>query len=84
MKRTFATIYAVFCTLLLAAGFLLVFAFAWKAGSEDTLKGICGLVLGFILAPTLHELGHVCFAQIAKMDYVYVKFFCFQCYFLAF
>ena len=80
MKGKLTTIYAVICTLLLAAGFLLVFVFAWQAGVQETLKCILGLIYGFVLSPILHELGHVSFAQIAKMDYVYVKFFCFKIY----
>lgn len=80
MKRKLTTIYAVFVTALLAAGFLLAFIFAWKAGIEETVKCIVGLVYGFVLSPILHELGHVSFALIANMDYVYVKFFCFKIY----
>ena len=67
-------------TALLAAGFLLAFVFAWQAGVEETIKCIVGLIYGFVLSPILHELGHVSFAQIANMDYVYVKFFCFKIY----
>ena len=67
-------------TALLAAGFLLAFVFAWQAGVEETIKCIVGLIYGFVLSLILHELGHVSFAQIANMDYVYVKFFCFKIY----
>ena len=80
MKRKLTTIYAACMTALLAAGFLLAFVFAMKTGVEDTIKCLVGLVYGFVLSPILHELGHVSFAQIAKMDYVYVKFFCFKIY----
>lgn len=78
MKRRFATIYAVICTLLLAAGFLAVFLFAWKSGVPATVQCLIGLFAGFILAPIVHELGHVVFAAAVKMDCVYVKFFCFK------
>lgn len=80
MKRKLATIYAVICTLLLVAGFLLVFYFAFNEGVEATVKYLIGVALGLILAPCIHELGHVCFALMAKMDYVYVKCFCFRIY----
>lgn len=80
MKRKLATIYAVICTLLLVAGFLLVFYFAFNGGIETTVKYLIGVALGLFLAPSIHELGHVSFAMIAKMDYVYVKFFCFKIY----
>ena len=76
MKRKLTTIYAAGMTALLAAGFV----FAWQAGVEETIKCIVGLIYGFVLSPILHELGHVSFAQIANMDYVYVKFFCFKIY----
>lgn len=78
MKKMIATTYALICTLLLVAGFLLVFGFAWQAGTWHTVEAVVGLALGFALAPIVHELGHVCFALCAKMDYVYVKCFCFK------
>lgn len=78
MKKIIATIYAVFCTLLLTVGFLAVFGFAWRSGTWDTVEAIIGFAVSFALAPILHELGHVCFALLAKMDYVYVKCFCFK------
>ena len=78
MKRTFGKIYAIISTILLVAGFLTVFLFAEKESSKAMLECICGLALSFFLAPTLHELGHVCFAKITNMECVYVKFFCFK------
>ena len=80
MKRKLTTIYAAALTALLAAGFVLVFVFAWRTGIRETIMCVIGLIYGFVLSPILHELGHVSFAQIAKMDYVYVKFFCFKIY----
>jgi hypothetical protein len=55
-----------------------VFAFAWSKGMDSTILAVCGLVLGVIFAPILHELGHVIFAKAAGMDCVLVKCFCFQ------
>lgn len=80
MKKRWATIYAIFCTLLLVAGFLLVFYFAWERGTEEIAECIAGLITSLILAPVVHELGHVNTGLIAKMDYVYVKCFCFKFY----
>ncbi len=80
MKRTLVTIYAILCTSLLAVGFVVAFAFAWQAGVWETAECLLGFVLSFALASTVHELGHVTFAQIADMDYVYVKCFCFKIY----
>jgi hypothetical protein len=80
MKKRTSTIYAILCTLLLAAGFAAVFFFAWKASVPDAVKCLVGLVLGFILTPIYHEIGHVVFAKAAKMDCVYVKCFCLRFY----
>ena len=78
LKRNLKTIYAIFCTLLLAVGFLAVFYFAWQDGVTSAVLSIAGLVLGFVFAPILHELGHVVFAKAAKMDCVFIKCFCFK------
>ena len=80
MKRRTSTVYAIFCTLLLIAGFVSVFFFAWKAGIPDVVKCLVGLILGFILTPIYHELGHVIFAETAHMECVYVKCFCLRFY----
>lgn len=80
MKRKLSTFCATVCTLLLAAGFLLVFFFAQRAGIKETVKCITGLVYGFVFAPVLHEMGHIAFAGITKMRVVYAKFFCFKLY----
>ena len=78
MKRRFATIYAVLCTLLLAAGFVTVFLFAWQGGVPDVVQCLIGLFLSFMFAPIVHELGHISFASAVKMECVYTKFFCFK------
>ncbi len=78
MKRNYATIYALFCTLLMVAGFASVFFFAWQRGIYPTVACLCGLILGFVFAPVVHELGHVVCAKTADMECVYWKAFCFQ------
>lgn len=80
MKRKLSTIYAIFCTLLLVAGFLSVFYFAWQKGITDTVKCLVGFLYGFIATSVFHELGHVAFANAAKMRYVYIKCFCVRVY----
>ena len=80
MKRRSSTIYAIICTLLLLAGFMAAFFFAWKAGVPDTVKCLVGLALGFILTPIYHEIGHIIFAKAAKMECVYVKCSCLRFY----
>lgn len=80
MRRIWTTVYAVFCTITLCAGFFLAFFFSWQAGTAQVWHCVYGLVMGLILSPIIHELGHVSFGLIAKMDYVYVKCFCFKVY----
>lgn len=78
MKRGGTKVYMIGSTLLLTAGFLLVFAFAWQGDLDAKIEGICGLFIGFALAPIVHELGHVTCARIADMKCVYLKCFCFR------
>ncbi len=80
MRRIWATVYAVFCTIALCVGFFLVFFFAWVAGTRPLLYAIFGMAVGLIVSPIVHELGHVVFGALAKMDCVYVKCFCFKIY----
>ncbi len=78
MQRRWATVYAMFNTLLMAAGFILAFAFAWRAGLADTIACLIGLLLGFLFAPCVHELGHVRMGKAADMQWTYVKCACFR------
>ena len=77
-KRTFATVYAVVCIGLLLAGLSLTVFFAWGLGLDHGIKALFSIVLSFLLAPTLHEFGHVLFASVCGMELEYVKFFCFK------
>lgn len=72
--------YAIFCALLLMTGCVVCFILAWNRGIEETAEVLCGLVLGFALAPVLHEGGHIAFANAGNMKLVYAKFFCFKIY----
>lgn len=56
------------------------FAFAWRAGLTDSLLCVCGLFIGFVLSPILHETGHLAFAAATDMEWIYAKFFCFKLY----
>ena len=78
MRKYGATIYATICSLALAAGFLLAFGSAWKQGISEAIVCIVCLLAGGIVAPILHETGHIVFARCANMRIVYVKCFCFQ------
>lgn len=77
MQRTWATIYAIFCTLLMVVGFIAAFYFSWLSGAGDSIACLIGMVIGFMLSSTVHELGHVLFASLSGMECVYVKCFCF-------
>lgn len=76
-NRTLATAYAVFCTLLLIVGAVVCFPFAWQDGTIAMVETIAGLLAGVILAPIVHELGHLAFAKAVGMELAYVKMFCF-------
>ncbi len=78
MRKRLATVYAIACTLLMVAGFLAVFFFAWKGGERRIIGSIVGMALGFIFAPIVHELGHLSFGKAADMESVYIKAFCFK------
>lgn len=78
MRRRYAAAYAVFCTILLAGGFLVAFWFAQRTGVKGTVECICGLAIGFAVSPIVHECGHMFFAKRSDMEIVYAKFFCFK------
>lgn len=78
MGRRFSTVYAILNTVLLIASYVILAYLAWSKGIENLGFVLIGLVFGFVFAPLFHELGHVCFAQISGMEYVYFKAFCFR------
>lgn len=80
MKKTIATIYAIFCTLLLAAGLVVAFIFAWRAGEMQSLNFLLGVLVSFIVTPIFHEVGHLFFLTVNKMECVYIKCFCIKQY----
>lgn len=77
-KKTWSIVYAVFCTLLLIGGGVACFVFAYLDGIIQTVEVLIGVALGVIVAPIVHELGHVIFAKYANMPVAYVKAFCFS------
>lgn len=76
--KLYTAIFAAFCFVLLVASGVSVVYFAVKAGAAQTVQAAIGLAVGFIFAPIIHELGHVCFAKAQDMRPVYVKCFCFR------
>ena len=76
MNKTWKTICAIGSTLLLLISFILIFVFAWIDGYVSTILCVSGLFVGIVIAPIIHELGHVYFANKADMDVLYCKAFC--------
>lgn len=77
-KTTKASIYGGFCTLLLVASAFAVAYFAWQGGTDSLLDVVISFAVSLFLAPVMHELGHITFADAMKMQVVYAKFFCFK------
>lgn len=79
MKRVFAKIYAWALLLLLVGSACWMAVAAW-----DDLNNFIGAIIGFatslLVAPCVHELGHVVFARANGMQIVYCKCFCFRFY----
>ncbi len=78
MKKRLATIYAIFCTVVLLTGLLLAFCFARAESTEALIACLCSIAVSFIFVPIVHELGHITLGNCMKMRLVYVKCFCFQ------
>ncbi len=78
MKRAFAKIYPVLLLLLMfAAEILVVFYFAWfRAGNRIAAVSfaLAGWATAYIIAPIVHELGHILFAKSADMRLKMSKF----------
>lgn len=77
-KTTVATVYAIFCLVLLLAGLSASFYFAWSAGLGNGVEALVSIAISFFCAPVLHEMGHILFASACAMEIEYVKFFCFK------
>ena len=74
MRRTRSTIGAIVCAVLLVAGEVAAFIFAWKEGVWVSVAQIVGFAIGCVFAPIIHELGHILFAKSQNMQIVYAKF----------
>ncbi len=73
-RRVYSTIWAIVCTLLLLAGETVAFFFAWKEDVWVAVTELVCFVLGCVLAPIVHECGHIFFAKKGDMQVVYSKF----------
>lgn len=78
MKSRFSVFCAAISLLGMLASTALCFYFAWQAGITESVQLLVAFVLSLIIAPTVHELGHIALAKKGNMELVYTKFFCFQ------
>ncbi len=78
MRTRKVTIYAVICTLLLLSGLTACFFFAWRSGLTESIKCLCAFIVCMMIAPTVHETGHILMAKRGGMQVRYAKFFCFK------
>ncbi len=76
MKRIFASVYSWFLLILMAAGEIFIaFFYAWRqSGLSALIWTIVGFLVACILAPTLHECGHILFARSQRMNIKMTKF----------
>ena len=78
MKRVFGKIYAALLLILMAAGeSFVIFYFAWFKGTNRVAAvslGLAGWLLSCVLAPTIHELGHIVAAKKQGMRLKMSKF----------
>lgn len=77
-KTAFSKIYAITLTVLFLVGEVLLFCSPAFSGIDGWIELLIGLALALILAPTVHEIGHLSFAYASGMEAVLVKFFCFK------
>lgn len=75
-QSRWATAYAILCTLGMLVGAIVAFIYAGLTMSA--VWTLLGVALGVILAPIVHEMGHIFLAKCNGMKIVYSKFFCFQ------
>ena len=79
MKGILTKIYAWLLLLLMLGGMICVVCFS----AQETpllIKAVVGVALSLVLAPIVHELGHVMFAKANCMQVQYCKCFCFRFY----
>ena len=79
MKRVLKKMYAWGLLLVLVTSFVSLFLWAWP--DLDALAGaVLGVTTAVIFVPAYHELGHVLFASMHKLQVVYCKCFCVKYY----
>ncbi len=79
MNRIWTKFYAWALLLGAVAAICAVVAFAWTE-LDNLIEAVVGGAVSLLVAPCVHELGHVTFAYIHKLEVVYCKCFCFRYY----
>ena len=75
MKRFWSMFYSVVLLVLLIAGEVAVVClFAWRTGTAALVLSAVGFGVSVVLAPTVHELGHIVFAKTQGMRLKTTKF----------
>lgn len=77
MKGAVKKIYATICALLMLIGYVLVFCLSLRESNVAATLAVVGMATGMLLAPVVHECGHVAFALCNGMQWMRVKCFCF-------
>lgn len=78
MKRGKTTAFAITAIVLMLAGITLIVVWGWNVGIDEGIDALVGVILSLIVAPVLHEIGHVIAATSKKMEWVQIKCFCFR------
>ena len=79
MKGVLAKIYAWLLLLFMLGGMVVVICCA-AADVDWLIEAVAGMAISLVIAPTLHEIGHVAFAHGNRMQVQYCKCFCFRYY----
>lgn len=75
-RKTLSKIYAVALTVAFVGAELLLLGLSAFDSLDGVISLLSGLLISLIFAPTVHELGHITFANAFGMKLRYSKFFC--------
>ncbi len=59
---------------------MIVIVFLAMPALDNLIMAVVGIALSIVVAPMVHELGHVAFAKAGRMEIAYCKFFVFRLY----
>ncbi len=76
--KIFKTVWSIFSTAALMVGIFVVLYLSQDYGTDYVVDAVIGILFSFLLAPAFHEIGHLAFGYLTDMEFVYIKFFCFE------